>query len=345
MFDTAPRFPAQIGRGDGFSAEVVIRHPCRCQRQLSVGITFTPKGSKTSREQVFKLEVAPGTTTKTIQVGNADLARAKIKPGRYTLSFTLYDEQGRAADPGALAMAGLPFTFGKSSETLAAKPKLPASIGREAELAVAFVFGNGGDIPSDVTALVVFSRPDESAGIEYYKPNLVVPPGGATLTVRLTAAQRRELKIGPGAWLITTSAFDGLGKRLESFPGHLLMIGKVLSMPAAPALNSPIEQAEDLKITLTLKNDGDVPDLVTGVFTFSGPGAPKPIEHKIEGIRVPPGTLTKDLVLTAKDRYNLGIRPGRWKVAIHALDRAGNRIEGRGGTRELMIKQSETAAR
>jgi hypothetical protein len=196
-----------------------------------------------------------------------------------------------------------------------------------------------------VTSLLVFSRPDESQGIEYYKPNLTVRPGGASLTVRLTAAQRKELSIGAGAWLVTASAFDGTGKRLASYPGNLLMIGKVLAMPAASSVSSPIEQTQDLTITLSLRNDGDIADLVTALLVFSGPGAPKPIEHKIEGIHVPPGTMTHDIVLTAKDRYNLGIRPGRWKVSINALDRAGNKIDPRGGARELTIKSNETAAR
>src|SRR5262249_39073114 len=154
-----------------------------------------------------------------------DLTKAKVGPGRYTISFGLYDERDRLAGN---AIAGNPFMVGTSHETLTAKPVLPAAIGRDAELTVPFVFGNDGDVAGKATALVVFTRPDHEKGIEMYVPNLGIPPGGAKHLVRMNAKKRHELQIGPGPWLVTTSAFDANEQRLASFPGHLLMIGKVL---------------------------------------------------------------------------------------------------------------------
>jgi hypothetical protein len=139
------------------------------------------------------------------------------------------------------------------------------------------------------------------------------------------------------------SAFDAAEQRLASFPGNLLMIGKVLSVPVAPTVTTPIEQTQDLGVTLTLKNDGEVDDLVTALLIFSGgPGATKPIEYKLEGIGVEPGTNQHPLILSPLDRYNLGIRPGRWQVAVSALDRAGKRLETRRGS-DLVIR-AETVA-
>jgi hypothetical protein len=337
----APAYSQQISRGGDFSVDVTINQPCSCLRHLGLLTTFTSPTAKTSRERIFKLDVAAGTSTTKLVMSNAELAKAKVTPGRYTISFALYDEHERLA--GA-AQPGHPFTFGTSKETLVGKPIVPESIGRDAELNVPFVFSNDGDIPARVTALLVFTRPDQTKGIELYVPNLNVPPGGAKHVVRVPRTKRRSLQVGAGAWLVTASAFDSTEQRLASFPGHLLMIGKVLSVPVKPVVTTPIDQPEDLGITLTFKNDGEVDDLVTAVLIFSGgPGAQKPIEYKLEGVPVPPGEHTHPIILSSVDRYNLGVRPGRWKVEVSALDRAGKRLETRRGD-DLVIRPESTAA-
>jgi hypothetical protein len=48
-----------------------------------------------------------------------------------------------------------------------------------------------------------------------------------------------------------------------------------------------------------------------------------------QGLHVPVGTSTHPLIVSEQDRYNLGVRPGRWKVSTTALDRAGKRLETR----------------
>jgi hypothetical protein len=335
-----PTYSQQIERGGDFSAEVSINQPCSCSRRLGVLMTFTALGAKTAREHLFKLDIAGGTSSTKLVLSKADLAKARITPGHYTISFGLYDEHEKLAGS---AQPGNPFTLGTSQPALVAKPVIPETISRDSELSVPFAFSNDGDIPARVTALLVFTRPDSSQGIELYVPNLIVPPRGAKHVVHVGLAKRKELAVGAGAWLVTSSAFDDAENRLASFPGHLLMIGKVLSQPVPPTLTSPIEQTQEVSVTLSLKNDGDVDDLVTALLIFSGPGAAKPIEYKLEGIHLAPGLTTHPVILSALDRYNLGLRPGRWKVSATALDRAGKRLETRRAT-DLVINPEPSAS-
>jgi hypothetical protein len=322
-----PSFPAQIPREGDFAADVEIKQPCSCTRRLSLVVSFTPKGSSSSRERAFDIDAAPGTSTTHIALPRAELAKLKVKPGRHTVSFALLDEQQKHFDAAGVSLAGLPFTFGKSAEQLVSKPIVPAAIAKGAVLAVPFHFKNTGDISTAVSALLAFTRPDTDRTIEFYKENLAVAPGQVTHVVSVSAAKRKELGVGAGAWLVTTAAFDGNGNKLESYPGQLLMIGKVLSVPVPPKVSSPIASTEDLSVDLTLENTGDVEDLVTALLVFSRPDVPKAIEHKVEGIHVPVGTSTHTIVLSAQDRFNIGIRPGRWHVSATALDRAGKRLE------------------
>ena len=306
-------------------------------------VAFTPKGASRSREHVWKLDVGPGTTMTKLELKHAQLVKEKIKPGHYTLTFTLFDEREKPTDPGKLTLFGLPFSLGASKEALTRAPAVPAAITKDGELAVPFVFSNTGDIASEATALVAFTRPDDTQSIEHYKPKLNVPPGGATHVLRLNAAQRKKLGIGPGAWLVTAAAFDGSGERLMSSPGNLLMIGKVLSTPTAPVVTSPVTQAQGITVTLTFKNDGDVTDKVTAVLLFSRPDVPKPIEYKVEGIEVPVGKTTRDIKLSGLDLVNLGVRPGRWRVSATALDRAGKRIEQPRRGNDLEVRSDDTS--
>lgn len=322
-----PNFSAQISREGDFAADVEIKQPCSCTRRLSLVVSFTPKGSSSSRERAFDIEVAPGTSTTHVALPHTELAKLKVKPGRHTVSFALLDEQQKHFDAAGVSLAGLSFTFGKSAEQLASKPIVPAAITKDGALNVPFLFKNNGDIATTVSALLAFTRPDTDRTIEFYKENLVVNPGQVTHVVSVSAAKRQELGVGAGAWLVTTAAFDGNGNKLESYPGQLLMIGKVLSVPVAPKVSTPITSTEDLSIDLTLKNTGDVEDLVTALLIFSRPDVPKSIEHKVEGIHVPTGTSTHTIVLSAQDRFNIGIRPGHWHISATALDRAGKRLE------------------
>jgi hypothetical protein len=328
----APSYPRQIAHDADFAAEVTLEQPCSCTRRLNMLVAFTPQGGTRSREHVWKLDVAPGTTTAKLALTHAQLVKEKINAAHYTLTFTLFDEREKPSDPGKLTLSGLPFSLGDSKEALSRAPVVPTAIAREGELAVPFVFSNTGDIAADATALIVFTRPDAAQGIEYYKPKLSVPPGGATHVLRLSAEQRKKLGVGPGAWLVTASAFNGAGERLASFPGNLLAIGKVLSQPAAPVVSAAAPQSQGLTVTLTLNNDADVSDKITAVLSFSRPDLAKPIEYKVEGIEVPVGKSTRSIILTGLDLRNLGLRPGRWRVSVSALDRANKRsLEPRRG--------------
>lgn len=321
---TPIEFSRQVAKSGDFGADIKLRQPCTCVRPLQLIVAFTPLGAKTSRERAFKLQVAPGTTTTHVALTNRELAKLKVKPGQYTVSFALHDERDQ---PLGERVAGESFTLGTTGEALATEPAIPASIGRAAELAVPFRFDNSGDVPAHVTALLVFTRPDSHESIEYYTPRLAVAPRGSRHVVRLSAKKRQQLGIGAGPWLVTSAAFDVSDQRFAFYPGHLLQIGKTLSQPVPPQVSPRVEPGKDLSLTLTFRNSGDNADLVTAVMLFSGAGRAKPIEYKVEGVALPVGTSTHPIVLTEQDRYNLGIRPGPWHVATTALDRAGNRID------------------
>lgn len=324
-----PSYAKQIARSGDFSAEVTIEQPCSCTRHLNMLVAFTLKGASKSREHVWKLDVTPGTTTAKLELTRAQLEKEKITPGHYTLTFTLFDEREKPSAPGKLTLSGLPFSLGESKELLTRPPVVPGAISRDGELAVPFVFSNKGDIPGDATALLVFTRPDDTQGIEYYKSKLTVPPGGATHVLHVNAAQRQKLGVGAGAWLVTATAFDGDGERQASSTGNLVMIGKTLSLAAAPTVNSPATPAQGLTVTLTFSNAADVSDKVTEVLGFSRPDLQKPIEYLVEGVELPVGSSKREIKLNALDLRNLGVRPGHWRVSATAIDRAGKRLEAR----------------
>ena len=319
-------YPQQIARNGEFSADVTIQQPCSCTRRINLNLAFAPIGAKNALERSIPLQVAQGIGKSHVVVTAAELAKAKIKPGQFTIGFGLRDDRDQALGE---AVSGLPFEFGSTQEALPNKPVIPASIGKDAELAVPFVFANKGDVPAHVTALLVFTRPDDTQGLEYYTRQLVVPPGGATHIVRVSAAKRRTLQIGAGPWLVTSAAFDAFDQRLAFYPGHMLMVGKTLSQPVAPQATNSVEPAQNLELALTFNNTGDSQDLVTAVLNFSSPSRKAAIEYKVEGLKLPIGMSTHPIVITAEDRYNLGLRPGRWRVQTTALDRAGKRIETR----------------
>jgi len=275
--------------------------------------------------------VAPGTNAVKLELPHAQLDKEKIKPGHYTLTFTLFDEREKPSDPGKLTLSGLPFSLGESKEMLTRPPVVPGAIAREAELSVPFVFSNTGDIAGQATALLVFTRPDDTQGIEYYKPKLNVPPGGSTHVLRVSAAERKKLGVGAGAWLVTASAFDGAGERQASSIGNLVMIGKTLSQSAAPVVSTPATKSQGVTVTLTFNNTGDVTDKVTAVLSFTRTELAKPIEYLVEGVELPVGSSKREIKLSGLDLYNLGVRPGHWRVSATAIDRASKRLELRRG--------------
>lgn len=330
-----PAYTAHIERDGTFTADVTIDQPCTCTRPLNLLLAFTPPATTFTKERPFKLKVAPGVTTTHIVLTAEDFAAAKVVPGRYAITFALYDERDL---PAGEPLSGNPFSYGTAKSTLPRRPSLPATIGREATLDVPFEFSNDGDTQSPVTALLVFTRPGDTRGIEYYVRDLLVPPGGAKHVVSLNAQKRRELGVGPGAWLVTASAFDGAGERMGSYPGNILTIGSFqLSLPGPPAMSAVIDAQEDFTLRFTVDNRGDAEDELTAVLIFTRSDIPKPIEYQLGGIKVGPGATKHSLVLTPKDRAALGIGKGMWRVTVTALDRTGKRLETHRGN-DLVIR-------
>lgn len=330
------RYSREVAATGYFNADFVIEHHCSCTRHMSLLVAFTLAGTNSTKEHTFKVDVVPGKSTSSVVISNAELAAAKITPGRYNLTFALYDEHER---PLGASLTGNAFTFGSSKESLPSKPQLSDAIAAKDDLPVTFAFSNDGDATARVTALVVFTRPGSETSIEHYEPNLIVPPGGAKHVVRVTAAQRRKLGVGAGPWLIGTSAFDAAGGRMASYPGHPLAIGKVLSLPSAPELSTPIHDGQDLSVKVTFKNESEIENAVTALLVFARAGDAKSIEYERE-LRVAPGSSTHSIVLGPGDRERLGISPGRWRVSVSGFDAAGKRLDTQRG-RDLVI----TAAR
>jgi hypothetical protein len=332
---TTPAYSAHIARDGRFSAEVSIDQPCGCTRTLTLLLAFTPPATTATRELSVKLKVAPGVTTRSLALTSAELAAAKIVPGRYAITFALYDERDV---PAGKTLSGNPFSYGTSKSTLRKRPLLPTTIAREAPLEVPFEFDNAGDTGAPATALLVFTRPGGTRGIEYYVRDLLVPPGGAKHVVSLSAESRRELGIGHGAWLVTASAFDGAGERMGSYAGNILTIGTVLlSLPKAPRMGAVIEAKENFRVDFTVDNRGDAEDELTAVVIFRRVDSSKPIEFQLDGIRAAPGPTGHMLVLTPQERASLGIGTGVWKLAFTALDRTGKRLETHRG-HDLVIR-------
>jgi len=321
---TPIEFSGHVPKGSELRAEVGISQPCACVRQLNLSLVFTPLGGTRSRDYNVKLSVPQGGMKSHVVLSSAELAKLKVTPGQYTLGFGLRDERDEVAGEW---VSGLSFTHGTPNPSFSAKPNIAPRIEREGTLSVPFTLGNRGDIPARVTTLVVFTRPDATQGIEVYSPQFALPTGGGSQVVQLSAAKRRALNIGAGPWLVTSAAFDAADQRLGFFPGHLLYIGKTLSQPKPAQLTLPAAPDRDLGVELTLKNDAEVEDVMTAVLSFSKPAGGKPIEYKVEGLRLPPGSSTHPITLTSLDRYNLGLRAGKWRVSTTALDRAGKRIE------------------
>lgn len=330
-----PVYSAHIERNGRFSAEVTIDQPCRCTRNLTLLMAFTPPATTATKERLFKLKVAPGVTTTPLSLSAAELAATRVVPGRYAITFALYDERDRlAGDP----LSGNPFSFGSAKITLPSRPALPPSIGREAPLDVPFEFKNDGDTASPATALLVFTRPGGTKGIEYYVRDLMVAPGGARHVVSMPPDKRRALGVGPGAWLVTATAFDGAGERMASYAGNVLTIGTVqLSLSRAPNMSAVIEARDDFKVNLTVENRGDAEDEFTAVLIFTRAELEKPIEQPLGGLRAAPGFSKHPLVLSAQQRAELGIGKGVWQVAVTALDRSGKRLETHRG-HDLVIR-------
>lgn len=207
-------------------------------------------------------------------------------------------------------------------------PPVPSSIGRTDPLSVSFTYSNTGSTDHKVTALLVFTAPGATTGIEIYKTGLTATPGTSTHTISLDSAERLANGVAPGRWLVTVTGFNEAdGSRLETYPGNPLTIGSMaVTLDAVSSLASVIGRTDPLSGTFTFSNTGDTTDAVSALYVFTAPGSTTGKEIYKTGLAVAPGTVTHTVALTAADLDAKEVTPGRWLVTRTAFDGREGRL-------------------
>ena len=329
-----PNYTQRIGLSEDFFVAVSVSNPGTSLRQAYFLIAFTPIGtpptdsSKTKEFYRPLPGLVPGESVRSFIIRNSDLKAGGVVPGRYGVTFAIYNEQ----DQGEGVFFGLPFTFGTMDVQLPTAPAIPSAIGRFENLNVDFTFTNAGDTPDRVTALLVFTPPgstDPSASKEMYVTGLEVPPGGATRRVTLTAAQLAAAGIVPGTWLVTATAFNGADTRLQSYFGHLLTIGDVApGFTAVPTYTPALRPGFPFQSTWRLENTGDSVGRVTLVIGITPLGATDPSATRefSKIIEVPAGGGAFEFGITGDGLARAGIGEGEYGLSFIALGGDGRKI-------------------
>jgi len=200
---------------------------------------------------------------------------------------------------------------------------VPDQIGRTQTLSVSFTYNNTSDTTHKVTALLVFTKPGTTDGIEFYTTGLDAAPGSSTLTITLDSATRLGKGVTPGRWLVTATGFDeGTGGRLETYPGKLLAIGSIgpTTLNSVSSLPSQSAVTDSLIGTFTFSNGGDTEDLVSALFVFTQPGTTTGKEIYKTGLVASPGSTTHTVTLTPAQLDANGVGAGLWLITRLAFD-------------------------
>ncbi|MBI3616489.1 MAG: hypothetical protein HY211_08255 [Candidatus Omnitrophica bacterium] len=288
-------------------------------------LVFTRPGEPAGTEIYSTGLIAhPGDTPITVTLSSADRLAKGVDPGRWLVTATGFDEgtgTRHETYPGHL------LTIGSISVTLTSVGAIPSQIAKTDDLSVDFNFSNSGDTADRVTALLVFTPPGQTTGVEVYTTNLLVNPGSMTQTVTLTSAQRLAKGVNPGRWLVTATGFDGLGTRLLTVPGHLLTIGSIIvTLNSIGAIPTGIDATADLSVDFNFENTGDTPDRVTALLVFTRPGDTTGIEIYTTHLLVDVGSVTHTVTLTSAQRMAKGVTPGRYLVTATGFDGGGTRL-------------------
>lgn len=321
-FEHAPTYTEKIERDATFSARLFVENPAACTRKVTLPLSFTPPKSTATRTVELAAYVPPRGSVIELRLDAAELTELDVTPGRYAITFAVFDEDGAAV---GRALSGNAFRRGRDDVEIVAAP-VPRRIGRGDDLVVPLSIRNAGDTANRVTPLIVFTRPGGTAGIEHYDPAALVVPGASTYTLRLTAAARAAEGISPGAWLVTVTMFDAAGDRLGSFAGLPLTIGNVDVRATRPELPTRVKASEPLRATFKLDNRGDTTEKVTAVVAFTKPGTTTSVE--LAFVRdVAPGPFTFDAVVDPARRRERAVGAGVWLVSTAVFGSAGDRIK------------------
>lgn len=322
-FEHPPTYTDRIDKGAPFSATLFVGSTARCTRRVALPLSFTPPKTTATRTVDFVADVPAGGALVTMRLDAEELAEANVVPGRYAITFAVFDEEQK---PVGRALSGNPFRIGRDEVLIAAKPALPPKIGAGEDLVVPIAIQNVGDTANRVTPLIVFTRPGQTAGIEHYDPPELAVPGTSSHTFRLSAADREAEGIGPGSWLVTITIFDAAGERMNSFAGMPLTIGKIDLRLSRPELPSRVRRGEPIQARFRFENKGDTADKVQAIVALTKPGTTK--SHEFVFTRdVPPGVTVFDAVIDQAARGDKGVGPGVWLVSTAAFESSGQRIK------------------
>lgn len=323
-FDAKPAYSDRVVTGGSFFAKLFVGSESSCPERITLTLGFTPPGTTATRTVDFATEIPPRGAFIEITRSSDELQIAGVMPGRYAVNFAVFDERGRAFGK---VFSGNPLKFGDDDIKIASPPALPKSIGRNDELVIPLEVENVGDTANKVTALAVFTRPGDTAGIEVYQTGLLAPRGRSTQEMRIPKVLRDEKKIGDGTWLLTVSAFDAAGDRVNSFAGMLLTIGTIrVRVVRKPALPQTLRLIEPLVIPVEMENAGDTADPVSVVVVLTKAGTREGHEFRLrENLR--PGKHTVTLTIPSEDRKALKMPRGAWLVTVTAFTGGGERLE------------------
>ena len=322
-FENTPVYTDKVDKDGMFAARLFVGNPATCTRTIAVPLSFTPPKTTATRTIDFIAYVPPGGAVVELRLSAGELAESNVSPGRYAITFGILDEDAR---PVGLALSGNPFRRGKDEVEIVTAPTIPRRIGISDELAVPFAINNVGDTANRITPLVVFTRPGDTAGIEYYEAPLLAPPGTSAFAVRISQKIRESKKIGPGSWLVTVTMFDGAGDRMNSFAGLPLTIGNIDLRLTRPELPTYLRSAAPLRVTFRFENHGDTYDKVTAVVAFTKPGTTSSKEFSFTR-EVPPGPSAFEAVLDTTRRKGQAVDKGVWLVTTAAFRSSGERIK------------------
>ncbi len=322
-FSHSPTYTSKIETGATFAARFFVGNASSCTRRVALQVSFTPPHTTETVTTDFVGHVAPRGAFVELKLDAGELTEANVLPGRYAVTFGVRDEDDK---PVGQAYAGHAFRRGQDDVAVVSKPMMPARIGLREDLVVPFAIENRGDTANRVTPLVVFTRPGETTGIEYYEPAVLSVPGASRYTLRLTAEARENAGIDAGSWLLTITTFDAAGDRMNSFAGIPLTIGTIDVRMVRPTLPVRVRRGEALRVGFRFENRGDTKDKVSAAVAFTKPGTTFSREYTFTR-EVLPGESEFETMIDPAERHEKGIDRGVWLVTVAAFLGSGERIK------------------
>gem|GEM_PF-5667720 len=329
----APSIPTQIGANDSLTVDFQTTNSGNFSDPLTALVVFTPVGSTDPADSiemyVSGMSSNPGRTFHSIMRTGQQLRNLGVNPGRWLITVTAFN----ALDERLESYYGHLMTIGDIRVTLPTQPALPSSVGISDDFTAQFTFVNAGDTADrPVTALLVFTpvgATDPAQSKEFYIKDLVTPPGSSTHDVTVSAADLAAAGITPGNWLVTATAFDGAGTRLQDYFGNFLTIGTVTpSFTSVPTYRRQIPAGGDFLATFDVGNTGDAPGRMTLVTSITPVGATDPAASREFSliVTVQPGGGLFDFEIPGSALSGAGLTVGDHVVSFVVLDAAGNRV-------------------